>query len=809
MNKRIIAILLMAVMLFPTNSNTALASNNILEVQGSNASNKDMLEGIEVGTYTLDEDAAMIEDEEDKIVVEYKDSNKDSNKDDSDSDENLEVQKEIVEDKKNQEINETIETNKEVELKKPSTQDTKDTSIEAKDSVTGPKAVTGLAFEVLNYKEVMISWKESEGATQYGIYRSTKKDGTYEQVAKTNTTACKSEVLCGQLYYYKIIPFTNTIPGEENTIAVVTKPNEIRKLETKLDVINVSISWKEGKGAQSYSIYRSEKKNSGYIKVGDTNKTKYTDKSTEQGKNYYYRVFAESNGTQSDGVQTKKSIKIPTGPKAVKKLKYKMESYNSLTLSWKASKGATKYTIYRSTSKNGSYKKIKTTTSTTYRLKNVKCGQIYYYKIVPYANKLPGKEKIMKAYTKPDKVTKLKTLVKDNSITLTWKKAKGAVTYEIYRSTKKNSGFTKVAETKKLKYTDKNLTYGKTYYYQVYALSNGSKGKKVACNATIPKENTADLSNEMRAVWISYLDYGSLKDKSESDFTKNINEMYDTVLAQNANTVIVHVRAFSDAVYPSRYYSWANFITSSEDGPDYDPLEIMITQAHKKGLLFQAWINPYRTKDGGRVNPGSTSAIKKIVSGVEEIVSNYDIDGIHFDDYFYLSTDDTDQEEKMANVNKLIMQVYAKIKSIKSDVIFGISPAGNIDYAKSIGCDVETWLSTTGYIDYICPQLYWSDHYVTRSGASTKMFTDTMKQWCTINKNGTTMYAGLALYKVGTAVESAWGSDLGWGESTSNLFNQYKAAKKAGYSGYSLYRYESLGLPAAKEELYQLKKLAK
>lgn len=806
MNKRIITILLMAVMIFSTISNTALASNGILEVQGSNAFSKDSLEGIEAGIYTLEEDATIIENEEDKIIVEYEEKNTQ----DSNSDENLEKQKEISEEEKSQEIKETNDTKNDVtEEQVPSTRNPMDSGDEAKDFVLGPKAVTALTYEVLNFKEVIISWNESEGATQYGIYRSVKKDGTYEQVAKISTTTYKSEMACGLLYYYKIIPFMNTVPGEENIIAIVTKPDKIGKLETKLNVTNVSISWKAAKGAQIYSIYRSEKKNSAYIKVGQTKKTKYTDKSTDQGKSYYYKVFAESNGTQSDGVQTKKSIKIPIGPKAVQKLKYKMESYNSLTLSWKASKGATKYTIYRSTSKNGSYKKIKTTTSTTYQLKNVKCGQIYYYKIVPYANKLPGKEKIIKAYTLPNKVTKLKASVKDNAITLTWKKAKGAVTYEIYRSTKKSSGFTKVAETKKTKYTDKNLTYGKTYYYQVYALSNGLKGKKVVCNATIPKENTADLSKEMRAVWISYLDYASLKDKSEVDFTKNINAMYDKVLAQNANTVIVHVRAFSDAVYPSRYYSWANFITSSDDGPDYDPLNIMVTQAHKKGLLFQAWINPYRTKDGGRVNPASTSAIKKIVSGVEEIVSNYDIDGIHFDDYFYLSTDDTSQEDKMANVNKMIMQVYAKIKSIKSNVIFGISPAGNIDYAKSIGCDVDTWLSTTGYIDYICPQLYWSDHYVTRSGASTKMFTNTMKQWVSINKNETTMYAGLALYKVGTTLESAWGSDLGWGESTSNLYNQYKAAKNGGYKGYSLYRYESLSLPAAKEELNQLKKLSK
>lgn len=730
-NKRIISILLTAVMIFPMISNTALATNNVLEEQGSiTAIDDNSLEEIRAGEYTIEEESTIVEETENEVIVDKE--NKEANR--ADSDENLEVQQDKSE------------------------QDEKQSNID-KNTNTGA---------------------------------NTEINETGEQVTQDPTS----------------VPDNNE-QANALDLKAVTKPNKISKLQSQVNITNVSLSWKAGKGAQSYSIYRSTKKNSGYIKIGETKKTKYTDKNTTQGKAYYYRVYSKSNGTEGEGVRTSKVSKIPIGPKAVKSLKYKADNYNTITLNWKASKGASKYIIYRATSKAGNYKKVKTTNKTTYSQKNVKCGQIYYYKVVPYAEKLPGKAKIIKAYTKPDQVTKLKTSVNDNAITLTWKKAKGAAVYEIYRSTKKNSGFTKVGETKKTKYTDKNLTYGKTYYYQVYAVSNGTKGKKVTDNATIPRQSTADVTSEMRAVWISYLDYGTLKDKNKSEFTKNINAMYDTVLAQNVNTVIVHVRAFSDAVYPSKYYGWANFITSNDNGPDYDPLKIMIEEAHKKGLSFQAWINPYRTADGGRVNPGSTNAIKKIVSGVEEIVKNYDVDGIHFDDYFYLSTDGTSQKDKMANVNRMVMQVYAKIKSIKSDVIFGISPAGNIDYAKSIGCDVDTWLSNTGYIDYICPQLYWSDDYVMKNGTTTKMFTNTMKQWASINKNGTTMYAGLALYKVGYAVESTWGDDNGWGNSTSNLYNQYKSAKASGYLGYSLYRYASFQLPAAKNELNNLKKLSK
>lgn len=804
-NKRIISVLLTAIMIFPMITNTALATNPVLEEQGSITSIDNSLEEIESGGYTIEEESTIVEETESELIV-------DKEADKVDSNEKSEVQEETEQENKQSNIDENtnVDESKETDVTEQQTTQSAPTisDIKEQESNLGPKEITGFKYEVLNYKSVLLTWEASEGATHYVIYRSTDSSGVYEEIAKTEKTSYKSEVSCGILYYYKVVPYADTIEGKENIVSLITKPNKISKLQSKVDVTNVTLTWKASKGAQSYSVYRSTKKSSGYEKIGETKKTKYTDKSTTQGKSYYYKVYSKSNGTEGEGVRTSKASKIPNGPKAVKSLKYKADNYNTITLNWKASKGASKYVIYRATSKDGKYKKLKTINKTTYTQKNVKCGQIYYYKIVPYAEKLQGKEKIIKAFTKPDQVTKLKTSVNDNQITLTWKKAKGAAVYEIYRSTKKNSGFVKVGETKKTKYTDKNLTYGETYYYQIYAVSNGTKGKKVAGNATIPQQNTADITGEMRAVWISYLDYGTLKDKSKSEFTKNINAMYDNVLNQNVNTVIVHVRAFSDAIYPSKYYRWANFITSKDDGPDYDPLKIMIEEAHKKGLSFQAWINPYRTADGGRVNPGSTSAIKKIVAGVEEIVTNYDVDGIHFDDYFYLSTDQTSQDDKMENVNRMVSQVYAKIKSIKSNVIFGISPAGNIDYAKSIGCDVDTWLSNSGYIDYICPQLYWSDEYVTKSGASTKMFTNTMKQWTTINKNGTTMYAGLALYKVGYAVESTWGDDVGWGNSTSNLYNQYKAAKGSGYHGYSLYRYASISLPAAKDELNQLKKMS-
>lgn len=799
--------ILTAVMLFPITSLTALASSNELEVQGSNTALVDTNQEVEVGNYTIDEESSIVEDSTSEVTV------------DNNASDITEKKQETIEDTTEQSDNQQSE-NQTDSLPQSNEKTSDDSQTVTTDSevdktglqigVTGPAAVTNLNYQSLNYKTIKLTWDVSEGATEYAIYVAFEETGSYEKVTSTSSTSYESKVSCGKIYYYKVVPYADVIQGAETVIKVNTKPEKASGLSATVKNTTVKLSWKKGKGAESYAIYRSEKKNTGFEKITETKKLKYSDKNLKQGKTYYYKIYSVSNQTESAKALSSKALRIPKGPKAVKSLKYKAENYKTITLSWKASKGATKYVIYRSTTQDGSYKKVKTTSSTSYKNK-VSCGKIYYYKVVPYADSLMGTEKIIKAYTKPDKITKLKArVVDDTTVKLTWKKAKGASSYYVYRSTNKNKDFTKIGETKSAKYYDSNLTPNVTYYYRIYSVSNGTKGTKSACSVTIPQGGSGgiDTSDNMRAVWISYLDYDTLKDKSESEFTKNINAIYDTVLAQNINTVIVHVRAFGDAIYPSGYYKWANFITSDSDGPDYDPLKIMVEEAHKKGLSFQAWINPYRTSDGGRVNPASSSAVKKIVGGVEEIVRNYDIDGIHFDDYFYLSTDSTSQSVKMKNVNNMIRQVYAKIKSIKSNVLFGISPAGNIEYAQSIGCDVDTWLSESGYVDYICPQLYWSDDYVTKSGVSTKMFTNTMKQWTSINQNNTALYAGLALYKVGVSLETAWGNDYGWGNSTSNLYNQYKSAKSAGYAGYSLYRYGSFSLPAAKKELANLKKLS-
>lgn len=344
----------------------------------------------------------------------------------------------------------------------------------------------------------------------------------------------------------------------------------------------------------------------------------------------------------------------------------------------------------------------------------------------------------------------------------------------------------------------------------------------------------ASQNQDKKACWISFMDIERfLKDKNEADFRDQVSNMYDKIVEYGMNTVIMHVRAMGDTMYPSDYYPWSEYLSTNRNAPSYDPMQIMIELAHKKNLEFEAWINPYRLScdnktttsfkatpyyqivrpysieykaSSGQIclalDPAKQEARDLIVNGIKEIVKKYDVDGIHFDDYFYVPgmANNLDIASKKANVNLLVTQTYQAIKAIKPECTFGISPAGNPDNARSQGADIDTWLSMPGYVDYILPQIYWSDVYITKNGAE-HMFTNRANAWIQLNKRDIPIYVGLGLYRVGTSSKS----DLGWASSDHNLAYQYLTAKQLGYDGYALFRYQWLEEEIAVVELNHLK----
>lgn len=367
---------------------------------------------------------------------------------------------------------------------------------------------------------------------------------------------------------------------------------------------------------------------------------------------------------------------------------------------------------------------------------------------------------------------------------------------------------------------------------------------------------TIDVSMEFKAVWISYLEFLQRASYTEDSFTTAVEDMFDNVVDMNMNAVVVQVRMFGDSMYDSHYFPWSKYASGTQGvDPGFDPMEIMIEEAHDRGLEFHAWLNPYRVTTGSTdvsllsednpariwltdkytsndrnvlafnnnlyYNPASSSVRKLIVNGVKEIVENYDVDGIHFDDYFYPTlgsnyeklfdaTEYTTYVENCKaagktavsianwrrwNVNTLVKSVYSAIKEIDPSVVFGISPHGNISNLTSNDryyVDVATWMSKEGYIDYICPQLYWAfDH-------STCPYDDLLDQWISLRTNeNVSIYAGIGNYRAN------YTSKDGWGDSAV-LADMIDYGRYTGeVDGYLFFRYDffynKYCLPAVKE----------
>ncbi len=371
-----------------------------------------------------------------------------------------------------------------------------------------------------------------------------------------------------------------------------------------------------------------------------------------------------------------------------------------------------------------------------------------------------------------------------------------------------------------------------------------------------------DTSNgdELKGVWISYLEWEKLP-KERKSFEKAVDQMFDNVKSWGMNAVFVHVRSHSDAMYPSKYYPWSKFASGAAGkDPGYDPLDYMIKAAHARGLKFHAWLNPYRITgylmswdevpdsslakqwfDGGaggrRVlnhdgawyyNPSFPEVRELVTKGVEEIVENYQVDGIHFDDYFYPALDDNSTSRcfdlpeyltsgselsaanwRRANVNQLVAETYRTVKSVNPSVVFGISPQGYVKHLRNnqeCFADIDTWMSTEGYIDYIMPQIYWGFETRTADGdPAPYAFENNLKTWIDLKKKGNVkLYLGLAAYRAGTDTKDYTGVSE-WLRRDDILKRQIEAGRQSGQvSGYCFYSYSSFLEEAAGKEVKNL-----
>ena len=365
-------------------------------------------------------------------------------------------------------------------------------------------------------------------------------------------------------------------------------------------------------------------------------------------------------------------------------------------------------------------------------------------------------------------------------------------------------------------------------------------------------------SGEMRGVWVSYLDWNGWA-KDEAGYKKAMDQTLDLCVQKGLNAVFLQVRPDGDAMYPSQYFPWSKFASGKQGkNPGYDPLAYAVQAAHQRGLQLHAWINPYRitgylnrysdlcasnpaiawAKDGDSsndrwvlcqngeyyYNPAIPQVRQLIIDGVKEIVTNYEVDGIHFDDYFYPNLDDSKAETwfdypeyqasgtslsvaawRRNNVNELVRGVYSAVKSIRPQALFGISPEGYLQNLRKDTrqfTDVDAWMTQSGYVDYLMPQIYWGFEAKQNGQAAGYAFANCLNEWVTLKKKGNVkLYVGLALYKTGT--DAVDGNEVPeWQRYHDIMKREVQAGRATGQvSGYCFYDLSSLTRAAAAEEV--------
>ena len=320
---------------------------------------------------------------------------------------------------------------------------------------------------------------------------------------------------------------------------------------------------------------------------------------------------------------------------------------------------------------------------------------------------------------------------------------------------------------------------------------------------------------EFRAAWVATVNNidwpsrGLTADQQRAEFVSILNQHQQAGL----NAVVVQVRSVCDALYPSALEPWAEVLTGKQgQSPGYDPMAFMLAECRKRGMEFHAWFNPYRAVSNAQtaqldpnhvvrkhpdwllaqgtlrvLNPGLPAVRAYVTSIIMDVVRRYDIDGVHFDDYFYpyppaagtlpFNDDSTYTAQRRGianradwrrdNVNLLVKQVSDSIRAVKPWVKFGISPFGiwqNKTASQPLGsatnglqgyseiyADARLWVQS-GWLDYVAPQLYWN------IGLTIADYSILVPWWQAVVQNSPDrrhLYIGQAAYRVGGATENA------------------------------------------------------
>jgi uncharacterized lipoprotein YddW (UPF0748 family) len=361
-----------------------------------------------------------------------------------------------------------------------------------------------------------------------------------------------------------------------------------------------------------------------------------------------------------------------------------------------------------------------------------------------------------------------------------------------------------------------------------------------SCTSSVGRPSTAPrprrdpnvvpaLDREFRGLWVATvgnIDWPSKPGLTADQQRAELVVLLDRAQAAGMNAILFHVRTSADALYSSELEPWGVMLTGTQGtDPGYDPLTFAIAESHRRGMELHAWINPFRAGNAGDsarfaanhvlrerpdlvraygpqlwMDPGDPAVSDRSMRAILDIVTRYDVDGVHLDDYFYPypRTDSAKRpvsfpdsatyarygggmpldDWRRSNVNRFVERLYREVHAAKPAVRVGISPFGiwrpgnppqvtGLDAYAAIYADTRKWLQS-GWVDYLVPQLYW------RIDPPQQSFTALLDWWLSQSTSGRPVWPGLATYRVYAATNPY---------PLSEMENQVAAARARGASG--------------------------
>ena len=352
----------------------------------------------------------------------------------------------------------------------------------------------------------------------------------------------------------------------------------------------------------------------------------------------------------------------------------------------------------------------------------------------------------------------------------------------------------------------------------------------------ISNKNTEIIKTEtdnIIGVWINYNEINAIVKECEtqSQLNEKIKYMLNEYNKYSINTIFIHSRAFDDSFYRSKIYQPSEYCIKDNNELKFDVLQSFIDCSNDFDIEVHAWVNPYRIRKDNKTelinkstlagewyaqnpkdqrliitensifyNPASIDVQKYVLSGIKEILDNYNVDGIHIDDYFYPTTNENIDTEfyneyikqggklsltdyRRENVNSLVTSIYSLIKSYNNNLCFSISPSADIDAdCNSHYADVKLWASQKGYADYLIPQIYFGFEH------ETMPFESVLNDWINLKTENTKIAIGLSVYKSGEVDVFAKSGSNEWIENTDIIKSQIQLIdNNENLNGYSYY----------------------